>query len=706
MQPPSGTARAAKTPRVSKAAGQNPRSLQIRTARARRVANRLARETSTYLLQHAENPVDWYPWGPEALGRARAENKPVFLSVGYSACHWCHVMEHDSFENADIADFMNANFVNIKVDREERPDIDDVYQRACQMATGTGGWPLSVFLTPEQEPFHIGTFYPSSDSYGRPGFGSVLRQMAQAWREDSSGVRKAAGKISANLAVAPAQPSPVSGDMLDEAAVNLLQAGDPVNGGFGSAPKFPSSACVSFLLAYSRDISRFGGFAAKTLSRMGRGGMFDHVGGGFHRYSTDARWLVPHFEKMLYDNALIPVSYADAYRATGDPAFLETISRTLDFMLRELRSEEGGFYSALDADSGNGEGEFYTWTRQEVLGVLGRTPESEAFCAYYDITDGGNWEGRTILCNSIGADKAAARAGISEARMNAVLAEGRDALLKERSRRPRPARDAKIISSWNALAMSALVTGYRLTLDGRYLEAASGCARFMQERMFSGGRLLRIRAGGASKINGYLDDYAFYGCALLDLFEASPSAGALEGARETADAILDGFWDGDTLHMSSEHHEELVAKPSSAHDLSLPSGSSASASLLLRLYHLTREEKYLSACERIMAAHGRQAAENPLAFGNMLNVMLAYLRGVTEISVMDGDGRMSAHAWRRHAPGAIAVRVSSPAQLDALSGVPFFEGKEFGRDPRAYVCKNRSCSAPVGSEAELDALLG
>ena len=670
------------------------------------MANRLARETSTYLLQHAENPVDWYPWGPEALGRARAENKPIFLSVGYSACHWCHVMEHDSFENADIAGFMNANFVNIKVDREERPDIDDVYQRACQMATGTGGWPLSVFLTPEQEPFHVGTFYPSSDSYGRPGFGSVLRQMSQAWREDPSGVRKAAGKISAGLTAEPPQSLPVSGDMLDEAAVNLLQAGDPVNGGFGSAPKFPSSACVSFLLSYSRDISRFAEFAAKTLSRMGRGGMFDHVGGGFHRYSTDARWLVPHFEKMLYDNALIPISYADAYCATGNPAFLETLSRTLDFVLRELRSEEGGFYSALDADSGDGEGEFYTWTRREVLGVLGRTPESEAFCAYYDITDGGNWEGRTILCNSVRADKAAAHAGIPEARMGAVLAEGRDALLKERSRRPRPARDAKIISSWNALATSALVAGYRLTLDGRYLEAASECDQFMQEHMVSGGRLLRIRAGGASKIDGYLDDHAFYGCALLDLFEVAPATETLEGARRMAGTILDSFWDGKTLHMSSQNHEELVAKPSSMHDLSLPSGSSASASLLLRLYHLTREEKYLSACEGVLATHGRQAAENPLAFGNMLNVMLAYLRGVTEVSVMDGDGQMSSHVWKHRMPGAIAVRVGSPTQLDALSGVPFFEGKEFGQDPRAYVCRGRSCSAPVRSIAELDALLG
>lgn len=670
------------------------------------MANRLAGETSTYLLQHARNPVDWYPWGPEALGRARAESKPVFLSVGYSACHWCHVMEHDSFENPQIAEFMNSNFVSIKVDREERPDIDDIYQRACQMATGTGGWPLSVFLTPEQEPFHVGTFYPSSDSYGRPGFGSVLRQMAQAWREDPSGVRKAAGRISAGLKADPPRSSPVSEDMLDEAAVNLLQAGDPVNGGFGSAPKFPSSACVSFLLSYSREISRFAQFASKTLSRMARGGMFDHVGGGFHRYSTDARWLVPHFEKMLYDNALLPVAYADAYRAAGDPAHLEALSRTLDFMLRELRSPEGGFYSALDADSGAGEGEFYTWTRAEVLGVLGRTREAEAFCAYYDITDGGNWEGRTVLCNSVSAGRAAQLAGVPAEKMGAVLSAGRDALLEERSRRPRPARDAKSITSWNALAVSALAAGHRLTMDARYLEAASECAQFLKERMIEGGRLLRIRAGGASKIPGYLDDHAFYGCALLDLFEVSPSSESLGGARRMADDILDRFWDGQSLYMASVGHEQLVSRPASVHDLSLPSGSSASASLLLRLYHLTHEQRYLAACEKVLAAHGRQAAENPLAFGNLLNVMLAYLRGVTEVSVMDSDGAMAAGVWRRHVPGAIAVRVGSAAVLDELSGVPFFEGKQFGPGPRAYVCRDRSCSPPAGSAEELDALLG
>lgn len=666
--------------------------------------NRLARETSTYLLQHAGNPVDWYPWGPEALGRARDQDTPIFLSVGYSSCHWCHVMEHDSFENAEIAEFMNANFVNIKVDREERPDIDDIYQRACQMATGQGGWPLSVFLTPGQEPFHVGTFYPSSSSYGRPGFGSILRQLAQAWRESPADVRRAASKFSAGLAPPAPQPAPVSVSMLDEAALNLLQMADPVNGGFGSAPKFPNSACVSFLLAYSKS-PRFSGFAAKTLGRMARGGVFDHVGGGFHRYSTDARWLVPHFEKMLYDNALIPVSYAEAYRATGDPAHLETMSRTLDFVLREMRSPEGGFYSALDADSEEGEGLYYTWTKKEALGALGRSPESEAFCAYYDITDGGNWEGRTVLCASSGAGRAAAHAGVGADRMPGILADGRAALLRERSNRPRPGLDGKSITSWNALAISALAAGYRVSLERRYLEAAEACAGFVRDRMIEGGRLLRIRAGGASKIHGYLDDHAFYGCALLDLFEASPSMERLEGARSMADAVLDGFWDGRALFMTSEIHESLVSRPASVHDLSLPSGSSAAASLFLRLYHLLQEKKYLDACEKILKAHGAQAAENPFAFGNMLNVMSAYLRGVTEITVMDGGTGLASAVWRRHLPGAVAVRVPSAEALDGLAGVPFFEGKEFSQ-PRAYVCRDRSCSPPVDSAGRLGELLG
>ena len=668
------------------------------------MANRLAGETSTYLLQHARNPVDWYPWGPEALGRARAEDIPIFLSVGYSSCHWCHVMEHDSFENGQIAGFMNANFVNVKVDREERPDIDDIYQRACQAATGTGGWPLSVFLTPAQEPFHVGTFYPSSDSYGRPGFGSVLRQMAQAWREDPAGVKRAAASLCGGLAAAPQEPAPVSAGMLDEAAVNLLQAGDPVNGGFGSAPKFPSSSCLSFLLGY-RGSARFAAFASKSLSRMARGGIFDHAGGGFHRYSTDARWLVPHFEKMLYDNAQLPLAYADAYRAGGDPAHLEALERTLDFVLRELRTPEGGFYSALDADSEGGEGFFYTWTRAEALDVLGRGPGSDAFCAYYGITDGGNWEGRTVLCVSAGAERAAALSAPGQD-VRAVLERGRAALLAGRGRRPPPARDGKAVTAWNALAISALVAGYRLTMERRYLEAASECAGFIRARMFSGGRLLRIRAGGASKIPGYLDDHALYGCALLDLFEAAPAPRLLEGARAMAAAVLDGFMDGGTMYMTSRDHERLVARPASVHDLSVPSGSSASASLLLRLYHLTREHQYLSACEKILAAHGRQAAENPLAFGDMLCVMQAYLRGVTEVSVMDEKGGMAAAAWARHVPGAITVHVRSAEALDALAGVPFFEGKEFGASPRAYVCRGRACSAPVATDAELAALLG
>ena len=666
--------------------------------------NRLSRETSTYLLQHAGNPVDWYPWGDEALARARKLGMPIFLSVGYSSCHWCHVMEHDSFENPQIAEFMNANFVNIKVDREERPDIDDIYQRACQMATGQGGWPLSVFLTPGQEPFHVGTFYPSSDSYGRPGFGSVLRRMAQAWKEDRPGVLGAAGKMASGLAREPPSPSPVSESALDEAAVNLMQMADPVNGGFGSAPKFPNSACVSFLLAYRRG-GRFSAFAAKTLDRMARGGIFDHVGGGFHRYSTDARWLVPHFEKMLYDNALIPVSYADAYRATGDPAHLETLRRTLDFVLREMRSPEGGFYSSLDADSRDGEGTYYTWTRQEVLGVLGRTRESEAFCAYYDITDGGNWEGRTVLCNSASPARVCSGAGIDEGRLGAVLSEGRAALLEARGGRARPGLDGKVIASWNALAVSALASGYKVSLDPRYLEAASECAGFLRGRMLEGGRLLRIRAGGRSKIPGYLEDHAFYGCALLDLFEAEPSRLHLEGARAMADAVLDGFWDGRDLFMTSRDHEELVARPASVHDLSLPSGSSASASMFLRLYHLVQEKKYIDACEKILGSRAAQAAENPFAFGNALNVMSAYLRGVTEVTVMDAGGRAAPGVWRRHLPGAVAVRVSSAEQLDALSGVPFFEGKEF-EDGSAYVCRGRSCSPPAATPEELDALLG
>ena len=694
--------------------------------------NRLAGETSPYLLQHAENPVDWYPWGSEALDRARNENKPIFLSVGYSSCHWCHVMAHESFENEDVASFMNSNFVNIKVDREERPDIDDIYQKACQMATGQGGWPLSVFLTPDQKPFHVGTYYPPLDSHGRPGFGSVCRQLAQSWAERQGDVDSRADDFVRALSKADGAPlseaalrAPESDtrrggpgfdeSTMDEAAVNLYNNGDYTYGGFGSAPKFPNAACVSFLFRYAASTGHesFAKFALKTLDRMARGGIFDQIGGGFHRYSTDARWLVPHFEKMLYDNALIPVNYAEAYQLTKKEFYLDVMKKTLDFVLREMASPLGGFYSAYDADSEGVEGRYYTWAKREVLEVLGAgTRDADLFCLYYDVTDGGNWEGSTILCNNIALSTAAFKVGVPEGDARASLERSAAALLAaRRAGRVPPGLDQKILASWNALFVSALAKGYRVSGDSTYLDAAKRCLSFIQSEMFCDGRLLRTYKDGRARIDGYLEDYAYLACALLDVFEAEPDAEYLESAVRMGRVILSEFWDEETsgFFMTGRMHESLIIRPQSRYDLSMPSGNSVAVHALLRLYHLTGERPFLDACSASVRSQAPACAENPFAFGYMLNVMSAMLAGSREITLLNtpADPGMCRMVLSSYLPNSIVVEIRSREQLDGVLTYPFFAGKAFdeGR-ASAYVCKDSVCSLPIHDADRLREALG
>ena len=668
--------------------------------------NSLIRETSPYLLQHAHNPVDWHSWSGAALARAKNENKPIFLSIGYSSCHWCHVMAHESFENDDIARVMNEHFVNIKVDREERPDIDDIYQKACQMATGQGGWPLSAFLTPDQKPFYVGTYFPILDSHGRPGFGSILRQLAQAWRERPGDIKKAAEDFVKNLdgGDKPRTPSKIDRSLLDEAAVNLLQLGDATNGGFGSAPKFPNAANISFMFRYARlsGVSKFREFALRTLNKMARGGIVDQLWGGFHRYSTDAKWLVPHFEKMLYDNALIPVNYAEAYQITGDPLYLETLQKTLDFVLREMTSGGGGFYSAQDADSGGQEGSFYVWKKSQIREILGG--DAGAFCLYYDVTDGGNWEGSTILCNNLDISAVAFQSGMGEPEVRQLLRDGAQKLLDARNRRVRPGLDDKILTSWNALMITAFARGYRVTDDPRYLAAAEDCVSFINENLFRGGRLLRTHKDGQSKIDGYLEDYAYFANALLDVFEISPDIRHLQKARLLADHLMDHFWDDESgsFFMTADDHEPLIMRPKSSHDLSLPSGSSVAAHLLLRLYHMTQEPGYLRTCEKIMESQGQMAAENPFAFGYLLNTIHMYLQKPAEITILDVDGRTTADVSKHYIPEAILVSVTSPEQLEPLRSIAFFAGKKFDeRQTVSYVCRDFACSPPLRSAEEI-----
>ncbi|MDH3855316.1 MAG: thioredoxin domain-containing protein, partial [Nitrosopumilus sp.] len=605
------------------------------------VENSLINESSPYLLQHAHNPVDWYGWNDEALKKAKDENKPIFLSIGYSACHWCHVMAHESFENEDVAKFMNENFINIKVDREERPDIDDIYQKVCQIATGQGGWPLSIFLTPDQKPFYVGTYFPVLDSYGRPGFGSICRQLSQAWEEKPKDIEKSAEKFLGALHKSETiqVPSKLERTILDEAALNLFQLGDATHGGFGSAPKFPNAANISFLFRYAKlsGLGKFNEFALKTLKKMAKGGIFDQIGGGFSRYSTDTKWLVPHFEKMLYDNALIPVNYAEAYQITQDPFYLDVLQKTLDFVLREMTSPDGGFYSAYDADSEGVEGKFYVWQKSEIKEILGS--DADLFCLYYDVTDGGNWEGNNILCNNLNVSTVAFNFGISEQEVHKILASCSEKLLKVRSRRVPPGLDDKVLVSWNSLMITAFAKGYRVTNDIRYLNAAKDCISFIEKNLFVNDKLLRTYKNGTAKIDGYLEDYSYFVNALLDVFEIEPDPKYLKLSLKLGHHLVNHFWDSENnnFFMTSDEHEKLIIRPKSNYDLSLPSGNSVSAFLMLRLYHLSQEQTFLEITIKIMESQAQMAAENPFGFGYLLNAISMYIQKPIEITIVNTE---------------------------------------------------------------------
>lgn len=670
--------------------------------------NSLIHETSPYLLQHAKNPVKWFSWNETALKKAKDENKPIFLSIGYSSCHWCHVMAHESFENEEIAKIMNENFINIKVDREERPDLDDIYQKVCQMATGQGGWPLSVFLTPDQKPFYVGTYFPVLDSYGRPGFGSLLRQLAQAWKEKPEDIKKTAENFVENLqrVETPHSPTKLEKSLLDEAAVNLLQLGDPVNGGFGGAPKFPNAANISFLFRYYKlsGISKFKDFALKTLKKMAQGGIFDQLGGGFHRYSTDARWLVPHFEKMLYDNALLVVAYAEAYQLTKDPFYLEIVRKTLNYVLREMISKEGGFFSAQDADSEGVEGKYYVWKKKEIQEILGEG--AEPFCLYYDVTEGGNFEGDTILCNNMSLSAIAFHLGKTEEQVKKIIDSSSEKLLDARSKRVPPGLDDKILTAWNALMVTGFAKGYRITNNDLYLEAATNCINFISKNLIHEGKLRRTYKDGVAKIDGYLEDYAYLINAILDVFEIRPEHQYLQLAKDLCNHLIEHFWDSEnnSFFMTGDDHEKLIIRPKSNYDLSLPSGNSVAAFVLLRMFHLTQEQKFHQISQKLMESQGSIAAENPFGFGYLLNTIYFYLKKPTEITVLNKkNSKLCKTLETKFLPESILVEIENEELLSKLSDYPFFSGKTFEPNKTTvFVCKDFTCSLPLESIEEVE----
>ena len=669
------------------------------------MANRLAEETSPYLLQHAENPVDWYPWGPAALDRARAEDLPILLSVGYSACHWCHVMERESFEDADTAAFMNANFVCVKVDREERPDVDAIYMEAVQAFTGQGGWPMTVFLDPEGVPFYGGTYFPPDTSRGMPSFRMVMEGVLEAYRDKRDEIRERAATTVARLqALANIEPSGVPGAAdLDGAMATLLSHADPVNGGFGSAPKFPPASSLELILSGEAG-SRGDGLehVERTLDAMLAGGIYDQLGGGFARYSVDSAWQVPHFEKMLYDNGLLARAYLHGFQVLGHARYRRVCEETLDWLLREMRGPEGGFYSAYDADSEGEEGKFYVWTPAEIRAVLaedaagpratGGRADPDAILAYYGVTEAGNFEGKNILHLSGGA-AAPPPPGLDAARA---------ALLAARAERVPPGLDDKRLCSWNALAIAALAEAGAVLGREDYLDAAATCAEFVLGTMRDGnGHLLRTYKDERAHLNAYLEDHAFMVEALLVLYEAGFDPRWFAAARELAESMIERFGDPERggFFTTSADHESLIARRKEVGDHPIPAGQSAAALGLLRLAALSGERAFADRALGVIALFGEPAVTHPDSFAHLLRALDFHLAQTREVALVGGDltaleGVVRA-AFRPNVvlAGGPAGAVEPPL-LDART--------EIAGEPAAYVCEGFTCNLPVTDPAALE----
>jgi uncharacterized protein YyaL (SSP411 family) len=645
--------------------------------------NRLAHETSPYLLQHAENPVDWFPWGDEALALARETDRPLLVSIGYSACHWCHVMERESFEDPQTAALMNELFVCVKVDREERPDVDAIYMDALQAMTGHGGWPLNAFLRPDGVPFYAGTYWPPQPRQGMPSFQQVLAGVAHAWREQRAEVEQASDTILPRLRGAAALQAPEAEfdpATLDAAVATLRRSYDGEHGGWGGAPKFPHSSVIEFLLRRGeREM------ALHTLRRMAGGGMYDQVGGGFARYSVDARWIVPHFEKMLYDNALLARAYLHGWQVSGEPLFRRVATETLDFALRELRQEEGGFASALDADSEGVEGKFYVWTPEEVRDAL---PDHLAPAAiqHFGITEQGNFEGKSIPVRATPDPEG--------------LEQIKAGLLQAREQRVRPGLDDKRLTSWNALMISALAEAGAVLERDDYRDAAVAAAEFVtRELRDAGGRLLRTYNRGRAKLPGHLEDHAFLLEAMITLYESTFDARWFAEAERLAGEILDRFADserGGFFAVAEDH--ELIARRKELEDAPIPAGASAAAFGLLRLAALTGEARYEDAAVGHLRLLHTLAPEHPTAFGHLLSAIDFHLAPVKEVALAGDDVGELARVVREELRPHLV--------LAAGSGVPLMEGREpvEGR-PAAYVCERFACRRPVTGPDELRELL-
>ena len=673
--------------------------------------NRLIDETSPYLLQHAHNPVDWYAWGEEALERARAEDKPILLSVGYSACHWCHVMERESFEDPGIAALMNDSFVCIKVDREERPDIDSIYMTAVQALTGRGGWPMTVFLTPDGKPFYGGTYFPPEDRHGIPGFPRVLQALAETYRQKRSDVLATTAKLVDQMRRVSSQVrslDPLTADVMQQAYLKLSSEFDDKHGGIGIEPKFPQPMTYEFLLRYHLRTKepRSLEMVKLTLDRMANGGIYDQLGGGFHRYSTDMFWLVPHFEKMLYDNALLVRLYTHAYQVTAKPLYRRVVEETLEYVLREMTSPEGGFYSAQDADSEGVEGKYFVWRPEEIEKLLGQA-DGETFNQHFGVTVDGNFEGLSILNVASDAAAVAEKTGVGEQQVAETIERSRARLLEAREKRVKPGRDDKVLTAWNGLMLGAFAEAASVLGRSDHEAAAERCAAFLLDNLRQDGRLLRTYKDGRAKLNGYLEDYAFLISGLLALHEATFGPRWLQQAVDLGRSMVELFWDEQTgqFYDTGSDHEELVVRPRDISDNAIPSGSSMAADVLLRLAVVTGDVELQRRAVTALRSAKELMARFPAGAGHWLSALDFYLSSPREIAIFGDRAHpdtqsLVSEVYRHFIPNRVFIgRRAANGPLDAL---PLMEGRSTinGR-PTAYVCQNYECQLPVNDPADL-----
>ncbi len=666
------------------------------------MSNRLAKETSPYLLQHAENPVDWYAWGPEALERAKQEDKPILLSIGYAACHWCHVMAHESFEDEETARLMNDGFVNIKVDREERPDLDGIYMQAEQAMTGHGGWPMTMFLLPDGSPFFGGTYFPPDDRHGLPSFRRVLQSVADAYAKRREGVAESAEQLKQiyqnNLAGARSTGG-LSPQVLDSAYRSLSQGYDAKNGGFGSAPKFPATMVLDFLLRYWRRTgsSQALEMVASSFRKMARGGIYDQIGGGFARYAVDAIWLVPHFEKMLYDNALLIRLGAHLWQATGNYEVERVTTETVEWVGREMTSPEGGFYSSLDADSEGHEGKFYVWSGEEIDALLGA--DAGVFKSYYGVTAEGNFEGGNILFVPRGRKAAAEHTGVEEGVLDEVLARAKRILYESRAKRVWPGRDEKILASWNGLMLRGVATAARILNRDDFRSLAVRNAEFLSREMVKEGRVMRSHKEGVTRITGFLEDHAAVALGFLAVYELTFDERWVERVREIADAMIEWFWDDQmgAFFDTAKDAEKLITRPRDFTDNATPSGTSLAVELLLHLSELQQDAGYRRRAVFTLEALVEPMTRFPTAFGHLLGCADMEINGAVEVALVgdtaSGEFKALERTLARKYVPSLVLAGGEPgrdSRVKLLDDRPLIDDK-----PTAYVCRGYTCDRPV-----------